>query len=91
MVSTSTANKSNATSQGSLLELLELLSERLDELETRIAFQDDLINTLSEQVTRQELDIRELWAAKKQLNNQLKEVSSSNIRKEEDETPPPHY
>lgn len=88
MVSTSTANKSNATSQGSLVELL---SERLDELETRIAFQDDLINTLSEQVTRQELDIRELWAAKKQLNNQLKEVSSSNIRKEEDETPPPHY
>lgn len=84
MVSTSAANKSNQTSQ-------DQLAERLDELETRIAFQDDLINTLSEQVTRQELDIRELWAAKKQLNNQLKEVSSSNIRKEEEETPPPHY
>ena len=84
MVSTSAANKSNQTSQ-------DQLAERLDELETRVAFQDDLINTLSEQVTRQELDIRELWAAKKQLNNQLKEVSSSNIRKEEEETPPPHY
>jgi len=84
MVSTSAANKSNQTSQ-------DQLAERLDELETRIAFQDDLINTLSEQVTRQELDIRELWAAKKQLNNQLKEVSSSNIRKEEEEAPPPHY
>lgn len=67
------------------------LAKRLDELETRIAFQDDLINTLSEQVARQELDIRELWEAKKQLNTQLKEVSSSNIRKEEEETPPPHY
>ena len=67
------------------------LQARLDELETRLAFQDDIIHTLSEQVARQELDIRELWEAKKQLNTQLKEVSSSNIRKEEDETPPPHY
>jgi len=62
------------------------LQARLDELETRLAFQDDIIHTLSEQVARQELDIRELWEAKKQLNTQLKEVSSSNIRKEEDET-----
>jgi SlyX protein len=67
------------------------LTKRLDELETRAAFQDDLINTLSEQVARQELDIRELWEAKKQLNTQLQEVSSSNIRKDEEESPPPHY
>ncbi|PXX89151.1 SlyX protein [Marinobacter vulgaris] len=67
------------------------LQTRLDELETRLAFQDDVIQTLSEQVARQELDIRELWEAKKHLNTQLKEVSSSNIRKEEDEAPPPHY
>jgi len=83
MVRTSTAGNSENTEQN--------LAARLDELETRIAFQDDLINTLSEQVTRQELDLRELWEAKKQLNTQLKEVSSSNIRKEEEETPPPHY
>jgi len=83
MVSTSTMNESKEGSRN--------LTKRLDELETRAAFQDDLINTLSEQVARQELDIRELWEAKKQLNTQLKEVSSSNIRKEEDESPPPHY
>lgn len=83
MVSTSAVNANNEDSRS--------LIRRLDELETRIAFQDDLINTLSEQVARQELDIRELWEAKKQLNTQLKEVSSSNIRKEEDESPPPHY
>jgi SlyX protein len=83
MVSTSTANRND--------EYTQRLTRRLDELETRIAFQDDLINTLSEQVARQELDIRELWEAKKQLNTQLKEVSSSNIRGEEEESPPPHY
>mgnify|MGYP003152361479 FL=1 len=48
------------------------LQARLDELETRLAFQDDIIHILSEQVARQELDIRELWEAKKQLNTQLK-------------------
>ena len=83
MVSTSAVNAKNEDSRS--------LTRRLDELETRIAFQDDLINTLSEQVARQELDIRELWEAKKQLNTQLKEVSSSNIRGEEEESPPPHY
>jgi len=83
MVSTSTMNESKEDSRN--------LTKRLDELETRAAFQDDLINTLSEQVARQELDIRELWEAKKQLNTQLKEVSSSNIRRDEEESPPPHY
>ncbi len=67
------------------------LQARLDELETRIAFQDDVINTLSEQVAKQELDIRELWEANRLLHKQLKDVSPSNIRREEEETPPPHY
>ena len=67
------------------------LETRLDELETRLAFQDDVINTLSEQVAKQELDIRELWEAKRLLHKQLKDVSPSNIKSEQDETPPPHY
>ncbi|WP_449286582.1 SlyX family protein [Marinobacter sp. PE14] len=67
------------------------LETRLDELETRLAFQDDVINTLSEQVAKQEMDIRELWEAKRLLNKQLKDVSPSNIKSEQEETPPPHY
>lgn len=67
------------------------LQARLDELEMRLAFQDDIINTLSEQVAKQEMDIRELWNAKRLLHNQLKEVAPSNMKREEEETPPPHY
>lgn len=67
------------------------LEERLAELEMRLAFQDELINTLSDQVAKQEMDIRELWDAKKMLHKQLKDISPSNIRREEEETPPPHY
>lgn len=67
------------------------LEARLDELEMRIAFQDEVINTLSEQVAKQEMDLRELWEAKRLLHKQLKDVSPSNIRPEDQETPPPHY
>ncbi|SFN26183.1 SlyX family protein [Marinobacter pelagius] len=67
------------------------LEARLDELEMRIAFQDEVINTLSEQVAKQEMDIRELWEAKRLLHKQLKDVSPSNIKPEDEETPPPHY
>lgn len=67
------------------------LKTRLDELETRLAFQDDIINTLSEQVAKQEMDIRELWDAKRLLHSQIKDVSHSNIKREEEELPPPHY
>lgn len=70
---------------------LEELEARMIELETRVAFQDDLIATLSDQVTRQELDLRELWEAKRLLKSQLAEVSPSNIKREEEEVPPPHY
>jgi SlyX protein len=37
------------------------------------------------------MDIRELWDAKKTLHKQLKDISPSNIRPEEQEVPPPHY
>jgi len=67
------------------------LEDRIADLEMRLAFQDDVINTLSEQVTKQEMDIRELWEAKRLMHQQLKDVSPSHIRREEEETPPPHY
>lgn len=67
------------------------LETRLDELEMRVAFQDDVIQTLSEQVARQELELRELWEAKRLLHKQLKEMAPSNIKSEEEEVPPPHY
>ncbi|GGY76597.1 protein SlyX [Marinobacter zhanjiangensis] len=63
----------------------------MDELETRLAFQDELINTLSDQVAQQELDIRKLWDAKQHLKKQLSEIAPSNLKLEDEEAPPPHY
>lgn len=67
------------------------LENRLAELEMRLAFQDDVINTLSEQVAKQEMDLRELWEAKRLMHKQLKDMAPSNLKPEEEETPPPHY
>src|SRR5690554_2135501 len=67
------------------------LEDRIAELEMRLAFQDDVINTLSEQVARQEMDIRELWDAKKTLHKQLKDISPSNIRPEGQGVPRQRY
>ncbi|MEQ5837416.1 SlyX family protein [Marinobacter sp. R17] len=69
----------------------EELEARMVELETRVAFQDDVIATLSDQLSRQEIDMRELWEAKRLLKKQLEAVSPSNIKREEEEAPPPHY
>ncbi|WP_189576934.1 SlyX family protein [Marinobacter zhanjiangensis] len=69
----------------------EKLLTRMDELETRLAFQDELINTLSDQVAQQELDIRKLWDAKQHLKKQLSEIAPSNLKLEDEEAPPPHY
>ena len=57
------------------------LEDRIAELEMRLAFQDDVINTLSEQVIGRKW-IFELWDAKKTLHKQLKDISPSNIRPE---------
>lgn len=69
----------------------EKLLARMDELETRLAFQDELIETLSGQVAQQELDIRKLWEAKQHLKKQLSEIAPSNLKREDEEAPPPHY
>jgi len=68
-----------------------VLENRIAELEMRLAFQDDVINTLSEQVAKQEMDLRELWEAKRLMHKQLKDMAPSNMKSEADETPPPHY
>lgn len=64
--------------------------ENLAELESRIAFQEDAIDKLSEQVARQEMDIERLIRMVKFLNNQMKELGGADTAPEAD-TPPPHY
>lgn len=64
---------------------------RLIELESRMAFQDDIIAILNDQVATQQLEIQRLWEANRLMRDRVESLKSSDIRSFEEEVPPPHY
>lgn len=69
------------------------IEKRLEELESRLAFQDDLIETLNETVARQDRDLARLELKVKSLSekiNDLSEAGAALISTPGDEVPP-HY
>ncbi|KRQ01559.1 MULTISPECIES: SlyX family protein [Bradyrhizobium] len=68
---------------------IKTLSERIDTLETRLAYQDDTIETLNQTITAQ-------W---KQIDRLTRQITELNARLQDAEAnapgpvnePPPHY
>jgi SlyX protein len=69
-------------------EVLMSVNDHIAELESRIAFQEDAIDKLSEVVARQEKDIERLTRMVQILNTELKET---NAGPGPEDQPPPHY
>jgi len=69
---------------------LENIEQRVVELETRVAFQDDTILALNDTVARQQFELDKLQRHLKELTEQLLR-SQSQIRDLQQEVPPPHY
>jgi SlyX protein len=67
----------------------ETLSERIDLLETRLAFQEDAIETLNKAVTEQWGRIDALTRQLVLLNERLQEAETQVPRPANE--PPPHY
>jgi SlyX protein len=67
------------------------LEERLTELEMRIAFVDDTMNTLSEAVASHDRHIHDLRNAMERLRTELVAVRGTLGNDASDEPPPPHY
>jgi SlyX protein len=65
------------------------LSERIDALESRLAFQDDTIETLNKTVTEQWAKIDALTRQLAILGQRLQEAESQMPRPANE--PPPHY
>jgi SlyX protein len=68
---------------------LKALSERIDALESRLAFQDDTIETLNETVTEQWAKIDALTRQLVTLRERLQDAESQMPRPANE--PPPHY
>ena len=68
---------------------IRTLSERIDTLETRLAYQDDAIETLNQTITSQWKQIDALTRQIAQLSERLQEAEASapNAANER----PPHY
>lgn len=69
------------------IDLTKLIA-RIDELEMKVAYQDDTVSALNDSLVRQELELQKLWDANRLLKKQLDEVDSGA---NSDEAPPPHY
>ncbi len=67
-------------------------NQRLDELESRLAFQDDLIEKLNDIVARQDREILALARKVKELESKLGELAAAAAAPGSPETEiPPHY
>ncbi len=67
------------------------LADRIDDLELRIAYQDQVIETLDKTVVEQWARLEQALARIQRLEERLREIQPSNIRDPSEETPPPHY
>ncbi|WP_057830145.1 SlyX family protein [Colwellia sp. TT2012] len=70
---------------------VQQLEERVDALESRNVFQDDVIDQLSEELAAHQHEIAELKQQIQLVANRLKDAGSSSGDADDVEPPPPHY
>jgi SlyX protein len=70
---------------------IQVLEERINMLESRNLFQDDVIEQLSEELTVHQAQIAELKEQIQLVANRLKDSGTLSSGKDEIEPPPPHY
>lgn len=69
----------------------QILEERINMLESRNLFQDDVIEQLSEELAVHQSQLAELKEQIQLVANRLKDAGTLSSTKEEIEPPPPHY
>ena len=67
------------------------MKQRIAELETQLAFQEDTLQTLNTIVTQQQQQIDKLNHDVQILLTQLHQLSDAMRQPQADEAPPPHY
>ena len=65
--------------------------ERITELETQLAFQEDTIAQLNSVITDQQGQIDNLREAIEQLEQKLLSLAEISVESNDNDPPPPHY
>ncbi len=66
-------------------------NDRIEELETRLSFQENVLQTMSDEMAKQQQQLELLMLEIKRLNKALEMASSGSSANQADEPPPPHY
>lgn len=69
--------------------IVDKSQSRIDELETKLSFQEDMLDALNQVVTEQSKEIQKLWDANRILKASLEEQKLNQENTPVD--PPPHY
>ena len=67
------------------------MESRLTNLEVKLAFQDDLLESLNTTVAAQQLQLDLMQEELRMLYQQIKSLAPTQIETAEEEAPPPHY
>lgn len=67
------------------------MENRLEDIETRVAYQEAAIEELTQTSLAQQQTIEELRAQIDYLKSLLKDLTPSAVAPMSEETPPPHY
>ena len=67
------------------------LKNSVEALESRNAFQDDIIEQLNHELAIHQLEIAELKSQLKQIANRIKDNTAGHNQSQDIEPPPPHY
>ena len=67
------------------------MENKIIDLESKLAFQDETINELNEVITDQQQQLDQLREEIRLLSLRISSVAESSTGSEEKEPPPPHY
>lgn len=70
---------------------LDSANNSIEELQTKIAFQEHTIDALNEALSSQQQQLDELTYKLRHVIDKVKSIEPSNMAKDSEETPPPHY
>ena len=70
---------------------MSMLETDIEQLQMKVAFQEDTIESLNQAIIEQQKQIDDLQFSLKRLDSKVSAIEPSNMASEKEETPPPHY